>query len=193
MKRKDNFTVYCTPLQRRLACGENLVALWKQPEPVYKLALALLTMDIRRLSEKSGWSSWLGCLCRDIILFVSIFNMSAWSAQEFTMPVALWSLWWIPGFPQNYPLWTWSHVCWMGQCPFVGIASEIMWISEGSCHDGGCSWDLRWPEVCHVSWTSGEHGVHVDICSTVGQGCSFQPYLPLLYLLVFKGKVFLSL
>lgn len=82
-------------------------------------------MDVRRLSEKSGWSSWLGCLCRDIILFISIFNMTAWSTQEFTVPVALWSLWWIPGSPQGLSL--------------MNVKSCLLNGAVSSC--GNCIWN----------------------------------------------------
>lgn len=56
------------------------------------------------LQGNLGGAPWLGYLCRDIILFFLVFNVLPWSTQEFPVPVALWSLWWISSSPQELSL-----------------------------------------------------------------------------------------
>lgn len=70
--------------------GVTLVALWKKPKPGYK------HHGCQKTQRNLGGAPWLGYLCRDVILFLFVFNWSACSTQEFMVPVALWSLWWIP-------------------------------------------------------------------------------------------------
>lgn len=118
---------------------ENLVASWKKPQSVCKHHGSQKTQ--RNLSG----APWLGYLCRVVIHFLFVFTVSAWSTQEFTVPVALWSFWWIPNSPQ----WL-SHVNVKSHLHSGALSSGGTWnrnqhIFEGSCHGVvGCSWGPRW-------------------------------------------------
>lgn len=57
-------------------------------------------MDVSRLWGKSGWSSLARIICAEIQSFSSLSLMY----REFTVPMALWSLWWIPSSSQELSL-----------------------------------------------------------------------------------------
>lgn len=147
-------------------------------------------MEVKRLSEKLEWSSLAGVFV-DVIHFLFVFTVPAWSTQEFTVPVALWSFWWVPDSPQEL-----SHVNVKPHLCSGALCSGGHWnrnqrIFEGCCCDVGCAgpwggWgpssalNFRWAQPCcwwKGSCSRGRAGLISHICHSYA----------------YWGRVFLSL
>lgn len=161
----------------------NLVA----SQSVYKHQGSQKTQ--RSLSE----APWLGYLCRNVIHFLCLYcehgllrnSWYQWLSGAFDGSLTL---------PKNYPMWKWSHIFAVERCPLVGSETEIsiLWralamvLAVPGVRGGwspSSALNLRWAQPC-CSWQG---------CNTMGQGCSYQPDLPLLCLLGLEGRVLLSL